>query len=869
MTLCAEPAATNAFDDLKRKGEISSDNSMMGIPANGDSLQKLLDSKPKANYFLFAEDRSRDIRMKDQIPQHWAESSPEQRMLLQAAAAPGEYLTYQIGVFAPYQALSDIQVAFSDLKNEKGDIIKATAMQCFHAGGVNTSGEPFSKKIDVAQGKVQALWMGVELDKQDSGLYKGYVDIKPTNAPSQRIEVQLMVKGSPVAEQGDNEGWRKGRLRWLNSTLGLDNKPTAPYKALLLKERNIKYLGGRFSFADNGLPLEVVTKYTESNSLNEFYTNSILERPMQLIVETQQGVIDFQVQDIRITSQDSAAIHWQSVQTHQDLELIIDGSFHFDGFAHFKCRIKAKKDINIKDIRLEVPYTPYASKYMMGLGHKGGLRTQKNIEWKWDKNKNQDKIWIGNVNAGLNFVFTAENYKRPLVNVYYALGQLNLPPSWANESKGGIRIEEREKEVLLTAYSGERHMSQGEEQHYNFNMLITPVKPLNMPQHATERFYHSNSDRSQNYIAEASKIGATAINIHHKKDVYPFINYPYYDESVTDLKQFAQDAAKKDLDMRLYYTTRELTVKIPELWALHSLNGEVICDGPGKDARTLLHQNGPHAWLNENLKSNFIPAWYNAFNEGKYKGEMDLSVITTPDSRWNNYYLAGLDWMVSQIQLKGVYIDDSALDRTTLQRARRILDKDGETRLIDIHSWNHHNEWAGFANSLHLYLELLPYVDKCWMGEGFPANNSADFWLIEMSGIPFGLLSESLDAHGSPRGMAYAMLPRYPWSGNPKAMWNLWDEFGMKDAELIGYWDQRNPVECESKDVTATLYRNKKTGKTLIALVNWSDKEQSAAFRLKDGKKANIHPATIEGLQDGKKEILSVPAAGGAFFIME
>lgn len=52
---------------------------------------------------------------------------------------------------------------------------------------------------------------------------------------------------------------------------------------------------------------------------------------------------------------------------------------------------------------------------------------------------------------------------------------------------------------------------------------------------------------------------------------------------------------------------------------------------PGKDTRTLIHRNGPNEWLNKNLATHFIPAWYNAFEEGKYAGDMDISVITTPD----------------------------------------------------------------------------------------------------------------------------------------------------------------------------------------------------------------------------------------------
>ena len=71
----------------------------------------------------------------------------------------------------------------------------------------------------------------------------------------------------------------------------------------------------------------------------------------------------------------------------------------------------------------------------MGLGHKGGFRPDTLISWKWDTDKQQDKIWMGNVNAGLNLHFMDENFVRPLVNIYYALGKLNLPVSWEITTK--------------------------------------------------------------------------------------------------------------------------------------------------------------------------------------------------------------------------------------------------------------------------------------------------------------------------------------------------------------------------------------------------------------------------------------------------
>lgn len=64
---------------------------------------------------------------------------------------------------------------------------------------------------------------------------------------------------------------------------------------------------------------------------------------------------------------------------------------------------------------------------------------------------------MGNVNAGLNLHFMDENFVRPLVNIYYALGKLNLPVSWGNNNRGGIHIQpEKDGETRMIAYSGER-----------------------------------------------------------------------------------------------------------------------------------------------------------------------------------------------------------------------------------------------------------------------------------------------------------------------------------------------------------------------------------------------------------------------------
>lgn len=96
--------------------------------------------------------------------------------------------------------------------------------------------------------------------------------------------------------------------------------------------------------------------------------------------------------------------------------------------------------------------------------------------------------------------------------------------------------------------------------------------------------------------------GAHWINVHHKADIYPYINYPMVDEVVPDLKHFIDSAHKEHLKVRLYYTCRELTVKTPEFWMLRSLGDEIIQDGPGNDSRTLIYPKGPKPWLIHNLR---------------------------------------------------------------------------------------------------------------------------------------------------------------------------------------------------------------------------------------------------------------------------
>jgi hypothetical protein len=171
---------------------------------------------------------------------------------------------------------------------------------------------------------------------------------------------------------------------------------------------------------------------------------------------------------------------------------------------------------------------------------------------------------------------------------------------------------------------------------------------------------------------------------------------------------------------------------------MRSFGNEIILDGPGAKARTLVNPKGVHPWLAQNFKDHFMPGWVATFTHGKYKGRQDLAVLTAPDSRMNNFYLEGLDWMCKKLSIDGLYLDDLALDRETMKRARKILDRERPGSRIDMHTWNHYNEYGKFASSLNVYMDELPYIDQLWIGEARNYDLAPDYWLVEISGIPFG-----------------------------------------------------------------------------------------------------------------------------------
>lgn len=803
----------------------------MEIKASDAAVKQLLLANANKNFLVFPENRLHSIRNKFFLPERWLTIS---RSKFSDTAARGENFAYQLGVYAIHD-LKNVAIQFSDLKGASGSISKSK-MFCINSSGISYDAKPFKKTINIPAGNIQPLWCGINVPASAApGIYKGVVTVTSTGNAAKRIAIELRVTSNIVNEGNTIQPWKMTRLPWLNSTLAQKNTVIAPYTPLEVKGREVSLLGRKLVIGLTGLPEKILSYFDETMISYSDKPENILGRSMRFKVRNAKGAL---VEPIRLsfaeTSIEAGTVQWRSTSKYNNLKMIVDGYLEFDGYNEYHVKFIAQKDVAVDDIFLEIPMDKAYAKYFMGLGFKGGARPE-SIDWKWDvAHKNQDGAWIGSVNGGLHFSLRDEHYTRPLNTNFYLLKPLLLPVSWGNNNKGGIKVYENGNTATVQCYSGPRTMKKGDTLYFNFNLLITPFHTLNTDFQWKNRFFHAYKP-----IDSVKATGASIINIHHATAINPWINYPFI--AWPKMKAYIDSAHHAGLKVKIYNTIRELSNHAYETFALRSLGTEIYSPGKG----------GGYSWLQEHLDSNYIAAWF--VPEIK-----DAAIINSGMNRWHNYYVEGMNWLTQHVGIDGIYLDDVAFDRITMKRIKRVLTKDGHPGIIDLHSANQYNERDGYNNSANLYMEHFPYLNRLWFGEYFDyQNNGPDFFLTEVSGIPFGLMGEMLQGGGNAwRGMVYGMTNRMPWSDNadPRPLWKVWDHFEMEGSKMIGYWVSDPPVTTNNKNILATVYLKK--GKALVSIGSWADTDTTVYLNIDwkklgiNSEKANIEAPYVQHFQE-------------------
>ncbi|KAA9034366.1 hypothetical protein FW778_22635 [Ginsengibacter hankyongi] len=791
----------------------------MEIVATKKTVRSFLDQNSNKEFLIFPEDRKHPIRMDTHIPERWAVENESQAF--SGSALRNEFYVYQLGIFAAFKALKNVRLVFSDLTEKTGQKIPASSIRCINLQGRDWLGKAFTKEVDIKKGHVQALWIGVDIMKDVSpGLYTGTVTVLAHGIGARLIDVHISVGDGIIADRGYDELFRMARLNWLDSDIGLDDSVFKPYIPVELNRQIVKVLGRTLRFNKYGLPDKITSYFTGSNDSINGIPRDIIAAPVQLVTLQHGEKLKWKSGGPQITEKKEGAVSWRTTEERPDAQMIIRAKMECDGYINYQVDFKAREAMTVDDIQLLIPYAKPVATYMMGLGFKGGLRPER-WDWRWNKERANNMVWIGDVNAGLQCKLKNEFPDWTLYN----FDKTGTYKDWSNEGLGGCSLSEQGNSFLFKAFTGKKVLRAGQVLHLNFGLLITPLKLLDN-NHWSERYFQSDPP-VDNWLTKAVEKGANVMNIHQGNILNPYINYPFI--ATDTLKNFIAAARSKGIRCKIYYTVRELSNHTPELWALRSLGNEIFTPGMGSQLADQFADDGTGgnlystggSWLTEHLRTNYDAAWHSPVQGGGW----DMAIRTQGLSRWHNYYLEGLRWLVKNVGIRGIYLDGVGYDREIMKRVRKVLDRSADSCLIDFHSGNNFQPAYGLNSTANEYMELFPCINSLWLGEMFNYNENPDYWLVEMSGIPFGLYGEMLNGCGNAwRGMVYGVTSRLGWGGcDPSALWQLWDQFGIKKAKMIGYWDPFLPVKCNSKEVKVTVYR--RSDKILIAYASWATQD--------------------------------------------
>lgn len=844
----------------------------MEIPATREEMQKLMDGAPDAPWHAFTEDRRFPVRMQNELPVHWIEKGPSS--WFRGLAQPNEYYVFQ-AVLWTHRPLSHVTAAF---RIPEGSPLSRDALTCFQTEGIDWLGRPFSRELSIAENFVQPFWIGVDLPPDRTGELRFEVVIR-TDCGEQVFSVLLDVAGENLAHRGDHELWRLSRLRWLNSTIGLDDETTAPFPAVEIatKHRTVSCAGKRYIFGEDGLPQKLLSRYGADGKLCEEDT-PILVQGVEFSIYSGGEVLPLRSEGCEMEKKGSGCVAVSAQQSGETLSMHTECTVDYDGHADTVVTLTALTDITLDDARLSFVLAPECSQYMMGMGCEGG-ETPGEWNYTWQKDRTNNFLWAGGPRGGLHLKLKHTQDVWEL----YTYEDVGLPESWDNDGKGSCRMIRKKDGLHVTAFTGNRTIKKGESVHFRFSLLPSPLFPLNSDAHWRDRYDHPGEKALDLESSVAG--GATVVNLHQGERYNRYINYPFCEDKA--LKGEIDRAHAMGLRYKLYYTVRELTTHAAEFWVIRSLGDEILLRG--HSFRVAEHfkeeffnqdtsnpsTGGP--WVCEHLPEGYVPAWQTIFHDKDY----DCSVATVGLSRWHNYYLEGLRWLVGELGADGIYLDGVGYDRQIMKRVRKVMNREKPGCLIDLHSGNNFHPQYGLCNVLGEYMELLPSVDSLWIGEGFDYEASSPaYWLMEISGIPFGLMGDMLHRGGNKwRGMVFGMTPRCNWpeGGSPLPVWNLWKEFGMEGCTVLGWWSDLCPVHIDSPKVRATAFVQ--ADRMLIAVASWEENTVTVPLRVDFSRlpfpqeKASFEIPAIEEFQQAQPcsgaPILTIEPGKGVIVIVK
>ncbi|MBQ7922571.1 MAG: hypothetical protein IJ325_08355 [Clostridia bacterium] len=831
-------------------------------------------------FSLVAESRMNPIRMKYELPCIWLQRTAQERGTLTDTAHINEHYVFQLAVCAACD-LQNIQIHFY---TENGVRLDTDQCVCFNLFGRDIDGRFYTIKRDAATGEVLPLWCGIPLEKW--GLTGGdtlkliaEITAENTDFKSSAV-ITLTIDAEPLPNNGDNDLWRMARLFWLNSDIGISDDVLAPYLPIDndTADFSMGLLGKTIRVNDLGLPAQVVSYYNDECLIGDKGRNILRDSVQIQIRKDSDPVTPEKAPVLQREIKGSAVTVLHGSAVRNDIELKSHIQYEADGHIDCKIYLTAQEDGDY-DFTLQIPVASEIAASMLGMCYSAG-QVPGWWEYKWTTDMVGNVLWLGCVHGGIQVKLMQED------EFWGHWGDHDsvLPAFWYNKGSGKMTVKKLPDEgtVLFEGMTGKMTMKAGQTELMHFHMILTPFHPIDTKYHWTEQIATGTPEWCK-------ENGGTIFHRHHAAPENPYINYPFI--KVEELKKDVEKYHEMGILYQIYYTVRELSNYTAEIWALRALGDEiynpdvnsVVISDFFVEEKDKVSRKGmafsPNrwrggAWLVEHLVDGYVGAWHNPLSDG----DCDCALGMQGFSRWHNYYLQGLKWLIDEVGIDGLYLDDIGYDRRIMKRVRRIWQDSGKRGDIDMHSGDGKMFFYGYVSPVNKYMEHLPYVDSLWLGEGYRYNTiSHDYYLTEISGIPFGLMNEMLQNNGNPwRGMVFGMTDRIGRTPVTENTLRVLKDFGISEARMLGYWNPECPVTAENDQVRATAYI-KDDGSVMIAIASWYPGDQKYLVSVNKEQLGirgdyELYAPAIEGFQEEtvfqSNELIPIANTKGWLFIL-
>jgi hypothetical protein len=782
----------------------------------------------------FPEDARLSVRVFDAgIPSRWAlaASPAAQNPAFAAAAAPGQWLAFQVGLWAYAAAVSNVSAAFTDAAALDGSAtIPAAAFTVINLAGFDTEGAPFANTAyGLPQGGVGSLWCGFDIPAGTApGVYTSKISLSAAQSSGSALTINLTfnISGAAVPDNGADDIFSMARLSWLNSRRGLEDTVPLPFVPVSSTIKNgslvVASLRKSVTLTPEGLPGTALVDFERvRGGVPATTTHSLFSSAVTFDVYADASatapLAPYITQPAAISQTTASAVSWTSTWTVAapggNVSLSLTGELDFTSTLTFAVTLlsASSESVSIGDVRLRVPVDPLlaAQGYIVGMSNSGAEATRyADRQWRWTNTTGANKVYVGHPEAAVlvNLKGDGVAWDSPMFGADYPIIP-SVPPTWGGvdalpeSNPFGVNVTNG----TVLAFSGPRTLpASGQSTTFRFALQLLPSKAINWTAHWASRTQQLGYDVPYASPAEVAARGVTVVTLHQGTGgvingslINPWINYPFLGAdapangtTVPFLTNFTAQSNALGMATKFYYTVRELSSRAPEMFAFKALQGEVLVD---EDPWTIVQPGYAHRWnthggaafLHQHMVTHYGACW----QQTETNGEIDPSMCTHGVSRLFNYYVEGLAWSMSHAPfINGIYYDGTNFARSSMIRIRRAADAaalaaGGRFRaFLDLHTGR-----EGTPDTCS-YASHYPLMDSIWNGEGFDFGAAPPYWLIEISGNAHGLSGDMLGSGERSvwRGLVFGMTQRDAVSS--QAIWRMWDAVRIDEASAMFAW---------------------------------------------------------------------------------